>query len=168
MQVSLAIVAGKHSGMLVPVTVPKFFIGQTPNCHLRSTSRSISRQHCVILVGLCVVAVRDLGSRNGTWVNGEQVKGHRFLQNGDRLATGSLEFEVRLAASPVDDPSSGRGEGSRDNGPHEVSEQEQEARRRHDPIVGVSKAAQARRASATSTDAAADALWKYSHRDSPR
>jgi len=161
MQVTLNVVGGKHAGKIVPVTAPRFFIGRAPDCHVRSTSSSISRHHCVILVGLCVIDVQDLGSKNGTWVNGEQVRGHRFLQSGDRLAVGRLEFEVQVTATQGGDPTLEPEEQPGNKSPHEVSEQEKEARRRHDLIVGVSKAAQARRITATSQDAAVDAIRKY-------
>ena len=71
---------------------------------MRSTNNLISRHHCVIHVGPCVIAVQDLGSKNGTWVNGEQVRGHRFLQSGDRLAVGPLEFEIQVNAAQGGDP----------------------------------------------------------------
>lgn len=99
MQVTLTVVGGKHAGKTVPVTAAKFFIGRAPDCQLRANSSSISRHHCVILVGEKVAAVQDLGSRTGTRVNGEEIKERRFLKTGDRLAIGRFEFDVQVTAA---------------------------------------------------------------------
>jgi pSer/pThr/pTyr-binding forkhead associated (FHA) protein len=50
----------------------------------------------VLIVEKGYVAVRDFGSKNGTVVNNETIKGERELKNGDRLKIGDLEFEIRL------------------------------------------------------------------------
>ena len=47
--------------------------------------------------GFC--AVRDFGSKNGTYVNGQRVVGQQELHNADRLKVGVLEFEVQLTSS---------------------------------------------------------------------
>ena len=46
-------------------------------------------------------SVRDLGSRNGTLVNGGLVESERQLQHGDQVQIGPLVFEVHLEASPA-------------------------------------------------------------------
>jgi hypothetical protein len=50
------------------------------------------------MLGKGRVVVRDLGSRNGTFVNGEKIEGDRSLENADRLTVGRLELEVRMTA----------------------------------------------------------------------
>ncbi len=97
MEVKLIVVGGKSAGQKVPVAGPKFFVGRAEDCHLRPSSDLVSRHHAVILVEEGFVAVRDFGSKNGTFVNGEQVRTERELKNGDRLKIGPLEFEVELA-----------------------------------------------------------------------
>jgi predicted component of type VI protein secretion system len=98
MEIKLLVAGGKSAGRVVPVTVPKFFIGRAPDCHLRPGSHLVSRHHCVILINEGGVAVRDFGSTNGTLVNGEKIRGEQELKDGDCLTVGPLEFEVRLAA----------------------------------------------------------------------
>ncbi len=97
MEVKLIVVGGKHAGQKVPVAGPKLFIGRAEDCHLRPGSDLISRHHAVILVEEGFVSVRDFGSKNGTFLNGERIKTERELKNGDRLKLGPLEFEVELA-----------------------------------------------------------------------
>ncbi len=96
MEVKLIVAHGKHAGKEVPVPGPKFFIGRAEDCQLRPSSDLISRHHCVILVDEGFVAVRDFGSKNGTFVNDERVHSETELKSGDHLKVGQLEFEVRL------------------------------------------------------------------------
>lgn len=97
MDVKLIVIGGNNSGQQVPVTGPKFFVGRAEDCHLRPKSELVSRHHAVILVEEAFVAVRDFGSKNGTFVNDERVKNEQELKNGDHLSFGPLEFEVQLS-----------------------------------------------------------------------
>lgn len=97
MEVTLRVLEGKNAGQEITITGHKFFIGRADDCHLRPRSEMVSRHHCVILVEEDFAAVRDFGSKNGTFVNDQQVKGERDLNSGDRLRVGTLQFEVRLA-----------------------------------------------------------------------
>lgn len=96
MEVKLIVTSGRCVGQEIPVSGPKFFIGRGKDCQLRPHSDQVSRHHCVILVQAGRVAVRDLGSRNGTFVNGQPVKDEHELKMGDHLNVGPLDFEVRL------------------------------------------------------------------------
>ena len=97
MDVKLVIVGGANAGQELAIPGPKFFIGRATDCHLRPESDQVSRHHAAILVEEGFVAIRDFGSRNGTFVNGEPVRTERELKNGDQLRLGPLEFEVQLA-----------------------------------------------------------------------
>jgi pSer/pThr/pTyr-binding forkhead associated (FHA) protein len=97
MQVKLVVAHGKHAGQEVTVAGPKFFIGRAEDCDLRPQSDLISRHHCALLVEDGYVAVRDFGSKNGTFVNEQRVKPQSELKSGDRLKVGPLEFEVQFA-----------------------------------------------------------------------
>ncbi|GIX01395.1 MAG: hypothetical protein KatS3mg112_0332 [Thermogutta sp.] len=96
MEVKLEVANGKYAGRSVRVTGPKFFIGRGEDCQLRPASDLVSRHHCVIIIEGDYVAVRDLGSKNGTYVNGQRVRTEMQLRDGDRLLVGVLEFIVRL------------------------------------------------------------------------
>ena len=97
MDVKLIVVGGSSAGLEVPVAGPKFFVGRSEDCHLRPKSDLVSRHHAVILVEEGFVAVRDFGSKNGTFVNGEKIRNEREVKTGDRLKFGPLEFEVQLS-----------------------------------------------------------------------
>lgn len=99
MELTLKLLSGSSAGKEIKIPVDKFFIGRADDCHLRPHSDLISRHHCALLIQDSVVAVRDFGSRNGTFVNTERVVGQRELANGDKLKVGNLEFEVQLTSS---------------------------------------------------------------------
>lgn len=58
--------------------------------------KSISGKHCVIYIKENKVMVRDLGSTNGTYVNGNRVTGQTGLKQGDILVLGQLEMKVGI------------------------------------------------------------------------
>jgi pSer/pThr/pTyr-binding forkhead associated (FHA) protein len=92
-----------------------YIIGRADDCEICVAGDliSISRHHCVVNVEPPIVSVRDLGSRNGTFVNGDLV-GRRSptdppddaglhddfmnfeLNNGDMLRLGELVFRVGI------------------------------------------------------------------------
>jgi two-component system, NtrC family, response regulator HydG len=62
---------------------------------------SVSRRHCMIARDGSNYVIRDLGSHNGTFVNGSAVD-ERILENGDRIAIGASVFEFTAGtATPV-------------------------------------------------------------------
>ncbi len=96
MEVKLVCVGGKRPGQEIPVRGPEYLIGRSDECHLRPGSPEVSRRHAAVLIQDGLVTIRDFNSSNGTFVNGEQVRGDRELKSGDRLRIGPLEFEVEL------------------------------------------------------------------------
>lgn len=94
MEVKLKVVGGPQAGKTIPLSKSKFLIGRSEECHLRPSSDMISRHHCALLIDEDFVEVRDFGSKNGTYVNGERISGVGDLNNGDHLKVGPLEFEL--------------------------------------------------------------------------
>jgi pSer/pThr/pTyr-binding forkhead associated (FHA) protein len=104
MKVSLIVLtAGKMQGKPIPINFTQFLIGRDFRCHLRPANPVISNRHCAILIRGTDVFVHDFESTNGTFVNGEQVKGEKPLKDKDRLRIGPLEFDVSIEALvPID------------------------------------------------------------------
>ncbi|MEX2173044.1 MAG: FHA domain-containing protein [Pirellulaceae bacterium] len=96
MLVRLKILHGSNAGKEIKIPVPKCIIGRGDECHLRPQSDAVSRQHCAIVTSDTEVVVRDLSSRNGTYVNGERVGEEAVLLSGDVLRIGPLEFELLI------------------------------------------------------------------------
>ena len=90
----LKVVGGKQDGKLIPLNTKKFLIGREQDCHLRPASESVSRHHCAITIDEFTVRVRDLGSSNGTSINGKRILGVHEANSGDALQVGNLDFEI--------------------------------------------------------------------------
>jgi pSer/pThr/pTyr-binding forkhead associated (FHA) protein len=99
MEVKLITIGGKHPGQTIPIAGPEFVIGRGEDCQLRPQSDRVSRHHCVIRTGEALAAVRDLGSSNGTFLNGQRLTAEHELKAGDHLRIGPLEFEVQVTVS---------------------------------------------------------------------
>jgi pSer/pThr/pTyr-binding forkhead associated (FHA) protein len=96
---------GKSQGKVIPITLSQFLIGRDPQCHLRPASPLISNRHCALLVRNGKVFLRDFDSTNGSFINEEQIKGEKEIQNDDQLKVGPITFAVRLEVGvPVNKP----------------------------------------------------------------
>src|SRR5262245_3836266 len=70
-------------------------MGRAPRADFIVDAALVSRLHCrFTLDDLDRLQVEDLGSTNGTWVNGAKVE-HAPLLEGDRVKVGRVEFAVR-------------------------------------------------------------------------
>jgi transcriptional regulator with GAF, ATPase, and Fis domain len=67
-------------------------IGRASSAGLQLYDGKVSREHCRLLVDGGAVSIEDLGSQNGTFVNGEAVRGRRTLAAGDEIAVGDSLF----------------------------------------------------------------------------
>ena len=97
MDVQLLVVEGKPRGKCLKFRRGEFVFGRGPECHVRPQGPSISRQHCLLRVADDGVHIRDLGSTNGTLVNGMRVMDELSLKDGDLLQLGPLVLQLRCA-----------------------------------------------------------------------
>jgi predicted component of type VI protein secretion system len=100
MKVKLVVVQGKPEGKEIPLAGPKFKIGRGETCHLRPASEQVSREHAEFSITADSVSVRDLGSRNGTLVNGKPITEAVTLKKGDLVQVGPLTFAVNIEGAP--------------------------------------------------------------------
>ncbi|MCI0376346.1 MAG: FHA domain-containing protein [Gemmataceae bacterium] len=96
MDVQLKVVQGKPKGHALRFTDGEFIFGRGPECHVRPNSDWVSRQHCMLRVHGDRVSIRDLGSTNGTLVNGHLLTEETDMRNGDTLQLGALVLELVL------------------------------------------------------------------------
>ncbi|HTU16568.1 MAG TPA: FHA domain-containing protein [Gemmataceae bacterium] len=69
-------------------------LGRAAGCTIRIPSAEVSRLHCRLRIENGLVFVEDLESVNGTFVNGEPVRGSEIVHPGDRLSLGAVTFVV--------------------------------------------------------------------------
>jgi adenylate cyclase len=73
-------------------------VGRSPMCDLVLNDSSVSRWHVRLTVGRGQCLVTDIGSRNGTYLNGDQIE-EAGLRDGDHLVLGEVSLAVHCAAS---------------------------------------------------------------------
>jgi pSer/pThr/pTyr-binding forkhead associated (FHA) protein len=78
-------------------------IGRHPNCDLRIPLMDISRRHCQVDCHNGLFGLRDLGSSNGTFVNGERIE-ETQLKPGDHIQIGQLTFVLEIGDAAVPKP----------------------------------------------------------------
>jgi pSer/pThr/pTyr-binding forkhead associated (FHA) protein len=76
-------------------------LGRHDDCIIRIKSSQVSRKHCELHEADGRLIVRDLGSSNGTFVNGKRVLGQQPLRVGDELTVGSVTLRVATLGQPV-------------------------------------------------------------------
>ena len=81
----LAIHNGERAGQRWTIQDDEIYVGRGSECQLILNERQVSRQHIKIRRAGDLYHIEDLESKNGTWVNDEQLKGAQMLRDGDRI-----------------------------------------------------------------------------------
>src|SRR2546423_15267046 len=104
MRVTLRVLEGPYSGREFTFDQHEtFLIGRSDNAHLYlPDDRFFSRHHCLLEIAPPQCFLRDLGSTNGTFVNGQKVS-EVFLRSGDRIQGGHTLLEVQVVSDLVAD-----------------------------------------------------------------
>ncbi|MCJ0825902.1 FHA domain-containing protein [Luteimonas sp. 50] len=79
---------GRTHALLGPTLV-----GRAPECNLRMDEAGLSRQHARLVPTNTGVQVEDLGSTNGSFINGKRVQ-HGFAAPGDEIGFDTLRFRL--------------------------------------------------------------------------
>jgi pSer/pThr/pTyr-binding forkhead associated (FHA) protein len=102
-------------GPNIPLGREPIVVGRHPHCDVRLPSIRVSRRHCCLSEIDGEVAVRDLGSSNGTLINGWPVESGR-LRPGDTLTIAHLRYRLengqRAEASRADSQAVSRAVGA--------------------------------------------------------
>jgi pSer/pThr/pTyr-binding forkhead associated (FHA) protein len=94
------------SGRRFALGAPVVNIGRDPNAQVHLGDGGVSFLHAQISRHNSDLYLRDLGSRNGTWVNRTQVTVPHLLRSGDRIVLGQTELVFRSASGASIAPSS--------------------------------------------------------------
>jgi predicted component of type VI protein secretion system len=101
MSFELVVVQGRSLTSTLKLGSGVTTIGRHDDCQLRIKSSQVSRRHCEVFEKKGHLLVKDLGSSNGTLVNGERVQGQRVLEAGDELTIGPIMLRVSRTGEPV-------------------------------------------------------------------
>ena len=85
------------SGERITLGQQVFTIGRLPECSIPVNDANVSRRHAEVRPAGSAFALVDLGSTNGTKVNGVRIEGERVLVDGDIVSVGSIH--MRFEAS---------------------------------------------------------------------
>ena len=80
--------------------VSKIVVGRDPTCDLSEADPLLSRRHAEFSIAGDDIVVRDLGSRNGIYINGTRIA-EGTLQSGDIVRVGHLQMEYVEDATPL-------------------------------------------------------------------
>jgi len=99
MEVNLVLLKknGSQKSFSLPSTVT--VIGRRQDCDLCIPLMLVSRRHCEINQDQGMLKIRDLGSRNGTYVNGKRID-EANIQAGDYVQIGPVTFGFQIDDEP--------------------------------------------------------------------
>ena len=92
--------SGPEPAREISLTGEEFLIGRGADCNLRLAVSAISRHHCMIRLHGHEATLMDLGSANGTFLNGQRVRSPMPLHTGDEIKLGAYRFLVDLDDTP--------------------------------------------------------------------
>src|SRR3984885_15393876 len=99
MDAKLRVVRGPLSGETIRVPVGKLLIGRETDCQLRLDSKSVGLPPFVLVLDGYPLRIRELGSTNGTLVNGHRVGKHEsILLHDDTISIDYLSFRIDLSS----------------------------------------------------------------------
>ncbi|MBL8848646.1 MAG: SpoIIE family protein phosphatase [Planctomycetaceae bacterium] len=107
----LKVVKGSNPGAVYELHGERTVMGRHPNCHVVLDNGAVSRHHAQVLESHGSYFLEDLRSRNGTFLNGEQLESRTELNDGDeiRVCDIVMTFEMHGSSSETAPPVPPRG-----------------------------------------------------------
>lgn len=99
MDVNLVLLKKNSSHKLFPLPSSVTTIGRRHSCDLCIPLVSVSKKHCQLNHDGGVLKIRDLDSRNGTYLNGKRIN-EAVIQAGDSIKIGPLTFVLQVDGQP--------------------------------------------------------------------
>jgi adenylate cyclase len=96
----LATAEGQQAIELRPINS----LGRHPNNTIQLLDKIVSKEHCILEQREGLFVLRDLGSLNGTYINGERVRGEQLLRHGDEITLGSTRARYDDGSGPLPPP----------------------------------------------------------------
>src|SRR5947207_3397749 len=102
MQVVLVMFRADGERKSFSITRDVTVMGRREDCDFRIPLGDISRKHCRLIKEDEALKIEDLGSSNGTYVNGKRIH-EAELQPGDTVQIGPVVFVIQLDGQPADE-----------------------------------------------------------------
>jgi pSer/pThr/pTyr-binding forkhead associated (FHA) protein len=99
MKINLVVFKKSGSQKSFPLPSSITVIGRRKDCDLQIPLEAVSRRHCQLNHDKGTLKIRDLGSRNGTYLNGKRIE-EAEAQAGDYIKVGPLEFALQIDGRP--------------------------------------------------------------------
>lgn len=93
----LVAVEGPDQGRSFALTAQSV-IGRDPTATVHLTDEEVSRRHAIVSLGEGTITIEDLGSFNGTHMDGGEITAETPLRVGDRIRVGQTVLELREVA----------------------------------------------------------------------
>jgi pSer/pThr/pTyr-binding forkhead associated (FHA) protein len=106
MKARIRVITGPMSGQTIDLSDGTLLIGREADCRVRLPCDFVSRHHCALQLTDLTLRIRDLGSKNGTYVNGRRIgTSESILLQDDLVAVGTTSFLIDLvqALAPLPD-----------------------------------------------------------------
>ena len=95
--VRLEVLQGAYLGQRLEFTLQReLVIGRDPGCDIPFADGSVSRRHSRVFLANDVVYIEDLGSQNGTQLNGSRIEMAHILRSGDAITAGDVTFKLKF------------------------------------------------------------------------
>jgi DNA-binding winged helix-turn-helix (wHTH) protein len=98
-----------RDGRPMPLAPGENVLGRDPDCAVFVDDATVSRRHARVTVHGSEIVLEDLGSKNGTTVNGRPPGSPCLLRNGDAVLVGSVLLTVRVGEAPGETATLGSG-----------------------------------------------------------
>jgi predicted component of type VI protein secretion system len=108
MNYTLQVVRGRTEAASLRLIEGVNSIGRHDDCLIRIRSSQVSRRHCELFEDDGRLIIRDLGSANGTFVNGKRIGSQQVVKPGDVITVGGVALRIDADSPPAKDaPSPG-------------------------------------------------------------
>jgi pSer/pThr/pTyr-binding forkhead associated (FHA) protein len=97
----LVVLTQSMAGRSCDLASERTTIGRVEENNFQISEPSVSSRHCEILLRGNDVVVKDLGSTNGTFINGEKITEEGVLKPGQTLRLGNVELKLDTPGAPA-------------------------------------------------------------------
>jgi predicted component of type VI protein secretion system len=101
MNYTLQVVRGRTEATSLRLIEGVNSIGRHDDCLIRIRSSQVSRRHCELFEDDGRLIIRDLGSSNGTFVNGKRIGSQQVVKPGDVITVGGVTLRIDTTSPPA-------------------------------------------------------------------